>query len=68
MIGEGNDLNSCIISVPSEAKEGTTLYIEEDSVESEYGYDHRDLFFKSEKEEFPLSAGMFELHHEVVWR
>ena len=68
VIGEGNDLNSCIISVPSEAKEGTTLYIEEDSVESEYGYDHRDLFFKSEKEEFPLSAGMFELHHEVVWR
>ncbi len=66
VIGEGNDLNSCIISVPGEAKDGTTLYIEEDSVESEYGYDHRDLFFKSEKDEFPLTAGMFELFHEAM--
>ena len=43
-----------------------TLDIEEDSIDSEYGYDHRDLFFKSEKGVFPLAVGLFELCHAAM--
>lgn len=58
-IGDGDDLNSCEITVPASAAEGTTMYIEEDRKISEYGNDSRDIYFKTETDFLPLDISIF---------
>ena len=62
-IGNGS-FRTCIVSFPVDLKEETALYIEEDSIESEYGSDHRDLFFRSEGNVFLPGKEIFELVNE----
>lgn len=59
-VGE-DGFDTCIVSIPENFGAETALYIEEDSMESEYGSDHRDLFFRSANDEFSLGKEMFEL-------
>ena len=58
-VKDGDDLNSCVITVPPSATDGTTMYIEEDKKSSEYGNDSRDIYFKTESDFLSLNIADF---------
>lgn len=64
MVGDGENLNICVITIPAEADMDTTLYI--DNGGRRYGTDEnsRTLYFKTEAKRFPFDINMFSL--EVI--
>ena len=60
-IGDGKDCNCCEVVVPYTVTNGTNLYLEGVSVQSEYEMDGRDIFFTKDCAMLPLEKSMFSV-------
>ncbi len=47
-IGNGSEMNTCILSVPADIIDETRIYVEEGHEKVDFGYDLRDLYFKND--------------------
>lgn len=66
-IGNGDEMNTCIWSVPEDFSSKTNLYLEEGHREVDYGFDLRDLYFKKDRDDHPMHKEAFEIAREDVW-
>ncbi len=67
-IGEGPEMNTVVLSVPSDMCNETRIYVEEGHEGVDYGYDARDLYFKNDRGLNALDAGSFLITQEPVSR
>ena len=65
-IGDGLEMNACVLSVPANTINGTKIYIEEGHEEVDYGYDLRDLYFKNDEKLNSPSRTAFEIIGEKI--
>ncbi len=62
----GDGANACVIRMPEDLKEKTTLYVEEGNYNVDYLYDSRIVYFKNEKEKVLLRSGMIDVICEDI--
>ena len=60
-IGEGRDTNSCEVTVSAGITEESTMYIEVEDINSEYGVDCRHIYLKTDDGFVPLDKDGFKL-------
>lgn len=65
-IGDGPEMNTCVLSVPANTINGTNIYIEEGHEEVDFGYDLRDLYFKNDGKLNSPGRTAFEIVSEKV--
>ena len=61
IIGDGSGMCVCEIAVPVNLPDGVTVYVEEGHKDVDFGFDHRDLYFKCESDAIPVKKEWFEI-------